>query len=185
MTSMGSRSDAGVFRPADDDRSDLGFGAVVSRESRIRLLNRDGTFNVERRGLHWFESLSAYHALLTMSWPQFFSLLAVWYVVANALFALGYVACGPAALVAPDVEWPPAGFWRAFFFSVQTLATIGYGHIHPAGLAANALVTIESLIGLLGFALFTGLLFARSPAPARASSSPSMRSSLRIAAAAP
>ncbi len=149
----------------DIDRGDLGFGAVVSRESRQRLLNRDGTFNVERAGLSHAESWSAYHTLLTTSWTRFVALLVAFYVVSNTLFAVAYLACGPQALVAPDGDWPGPGFWRAFFFSVQTFATIGYGHVHPTGLAANLLVTLESLYGLLGFALFTGLLFARFSRP--------------------
>ena len=57
----------------EQDLRDLGFGAVVSRESQQRLLNRDGSFNVERKGLTLLESLSPYHVLLTMPWWQFFA----------------------------------------------------------------------------------------------------------------
>lgn len=154
---------ADAARPSAEER-DLGFGAVVASESRKRLLNPDGTFNVARRGLGVWSSLSVYHALLRMSWPRFLATLAGGYLVANALFAAGYLACGPAALVgAAD---PSVGrFLAAFFFSVQTLATIGYGHTYPAGLAANTLVVLESLTGVLGFALATGLLFARFSRP--------------------
>src|SRR5205823_6078076 len=70
-----------------DDSKDLGFGAVVTRESRLRLLNRDGTFNVRRRGLEFFESLSAYHTLLTLSWPRFLLLVAAASFAANLVFA--------------------------------------------------------------------------------------------------
>ena len=61
----------------EQDLRDLGFGAVVSRESQQRLLNRDGSFNVERTGLRFWSSFSAYHAMLTIPWWQFFSATAV------------------------------------------------------------------------------------------------------------
>jgi len=150
--------------PAGEDR-DLGFGSVVSRESRRRLLNRDGSFNVRRGGLRLLESLSPYHQLLGMSWGAFLALLAAAYLVANGLFALGYLACGPDALVHPFTEATGYRFLDAFFFSVQTFATIGYGSIHPVGVAANLLVTLESLVGLVMIALATGLMFARFSAP--------------------
>ena len=150
---------------SEQDLRDLGFGAVVSRESQQRLLNRDGTFNVERRGLPFWSSFSLYHSLLTMPWVRFLLLGVVWYVVANSLFALAYMACGPEALASttPGIERNP--FLRAFFFSVETLSTIGYGNIVPTGIAANMVVTLESLTGLMGFAIITGLLFARLSRP--------------------
>src|SRR5258708_6808776 len=142
----------------EDDR-DLGFGAIVARESQQRLLNQDGSFNVARRGLHFWSSLSVYHSLLTMPWWRFLSIVTGIYFLANTAFAIGYLLCGPNGLTGPSV--PGEGkFLQAFFFSVQTFATIGYGHITPSSLGANIVVTIESLVGLLGFALATGLLFA-------------------------
>jgi inward rectifier potassium channel len=147
-----------------DETRDLGFGSVVSSESRQRLLNRDGTFNVERDGLGFFSSLSLYHSLLTMSWRRFFVIVFILYIGANLIFALAYVLCGEGALAYASGDGIPR-FLQAFFFSVQTFATIGYGHITPAGLAANIVVTVESLVGLLGFALATGLLFSRFSRP--------------------
>ena len=149
----------------EQDLRDLGFGSVVSRESQQRLLNRDGSFNVERKGLSVLESLSPYHVLLTMPWSLFFALGAGWYFLENVLFALLYLACGSGALVstAPGISQHP--FWRAFFFSVETVSTIGYGNIVPVSLAANVLVAVEALTGLAGFALITGLLFARISRP--------------------
>jgi len=73
--------------------------------------------------------------------------------------------CGPGALVNSAEIGITSEFQRAFFFSVETFATIGYGHIIPSGLAAHTLMTLESLVGLLGFALATGLLFARFSRP--------------------
>lgn len=148
----------------EEDR-DLGFGSIVAHESRQRLLNRDGSFNVARRGLSFWTSLSLYHRLLTMSWSKFLSLVALLYLIGNFIFAFAYMACGTDALISsPEVTFKN-DFLRAFFFSVETFATIGYGNIIPTGPAAHVVVTIESLIGLLGFALATGLLFARFSRP--------------------
>ena len=76
-------------RNGPDIDLDLGFGKFVSSKSRRRLLNRDGTFNVRRTGLGFFENVSVYHFLLEISWPGFLALAAVSYILANAAFATG------------------------------------------------------------------------------------------------
>ena len=149
----------------EDARGDFGFGARVAQQSQRRLLNRDGSFNVVREGLPYFRSLSPYHALLTLSWPRFFGLVAAGYFAANLLFAVLYFSCGPHALDGWHTGTPLERFEDAFFFSVQTLATIGYGRMTPNGVVVNLLVTVEALVGLMGFALATGLLFARFSRP--------------------
>jgi inward rectifier potassium channel len=144
---------------------DLGFGTVIGRANEKRLLNRDGTFNQRRRGLPFFKSLSAYHSLLTISWTKFLALVAVSYIAANALFASVFMLCGVDALSGPVPSGTRSVFLRDFFFSIHTLATIGYGNIAPVSLSADVVVAVESLIGLLGLALWTGLLFARFSRP--------------------
>jgi inward rectifier potassium channel len=144
---------------------DLGFGAVVSRESRQRLLNRNGSFNVVRSGLGVLESFAPYHQLLMISWGGFLGLVGLLYLVLNLVFAVAYLACGPEALQGSEMMMLGGRFSRAFFFSVQTFATIGYGQIGPNGLAANMVVTVEALVGLMYQALATGLLFARFARP--------------------
>jgi inward rectifier potassium channel len=151
--------------PGEDARGDLGFGTRVAQQSARRLLNRDGSFNVVRAGLPFHRSLSAYHALLTTSWPRFFVAVAAGYLVVNLLFAGLYLLCGEGALEGARTGSLVARFEDAFFFSVQTLATIGYGRMTPRGTAANVIVTAEALFGLMGFALATGILFARFSRP--------------------
>jgi inward rectifier potassium channel len=150
------------------DPGDLGFGAVVSRESRKRLLNRDGSFNVFREGLSYAKSLSLYHALLTISWARFYLLVSAAFVAVNAIFATAYLACGPSALSGLETGAASTQWVREFFFSVHTLATIGYGNMTPVSLSANIVVALESLVGLLGFGLATGLVFARVSRPTAA-----------------
>ena len=150
--------------PYEDLNRDLGFGAVVAGQ-RQRLLNRDGSFNVMREGLRPWVSLSLYHDLLEITWPRFLGLIVVYYMAMNLLFALAYLGCGLEGIEGAHATTLGGRFLESFFFSVQTFATIGYGGMHPVGLAANLLVTLESLVGLLGFALATGLLFARFSRP--------------------
>lgn len=164
MTAVDDLGRAPATAP-DDPNSDLGFGSVVARESRKRFLNRDGSFNVRREGLPFWQSLSAYHYFLTITWTRFLSYVAATYIVMNAVFAGAYVACGSHALTGFEREPMPLRFVDAFFFSVHTLATIGYGSIAPHNLAANILVTVESLVGLLGFAIVAGIVFARFARP--------------------
>jgi inward rectifier potassium channel len=148
----------------EERERDLGFGAVVSRESEQRLLNRDGTFNVRREGIGFWESINIYQALLTMSWPKLFGLIGAFYLIGNALFAFGYLACGSGALVGATGFTSP--FARAFFFSVETSSTIGYSNLLAAGIPAHVLMMVEVLAGLLSFAVVTGVVFARFSRPA-------------------
>ena len=150
--------------PAEEEK-DLGFGAVVASERKHRLLNRDGSFNVTREGLGIWEALNPYHWLLTMSWPRFFGLLIAFFIVINAVFAVAYILCGNGALATPATGMPEGRFLQAFFFSVETFATIGYGNVYPVGVVANTIMTAESIAGLIGVALTTGIMFARFSRP--------------------
>ena len=148
----------------EEDR-DLGFGAKVARESRLRFLNRDGSFNVRRTGLSRFSTRNLYHFLMTMGWTQFLCWVLLLYFLSNVLFGLLYALLGDSSLVDTSELPIQNAFLRGFFFSVQTFATIGYGTIHPVGLIPNFLVTIESYYSLLANALITGVVFARFARP--------------------
>ncbi|MCB9594797.1 MAG: ATP-sensitive inward rectifier potassium channel 10 [Sandaracinaceae bacterium] len=100
-----------------------------------------------------------YHALQRLSWPTTLTCIVVVYLVLNALFGLGYLAVGGVTSASPE------SFSDAFFFSVQTMGTIGYGTMSPTTPAANGLVVAESVISLLFTALTTGLVFAKFSRP--------------------
>lgn len=104
--------------------------------------------------------LDLYHGLLTVRWSGFFGLLALSYAAFNMAFALLYLLAGDGIGNAR-----PGSFADAFFFSVQTMATIGYGQMYPQSLAANLLVCLEVLLGMSGLALATGVIFARFSRP--------------------
>jgi inward rectifier potassium channel len=154
--------------PDTQEYKDLGFGSVVGGANEKRLLNRDGTFNPKREGIPFWAALNAYHFLLSISWRKFLAVVTAGYLTANLIFALGYLACGPDAIIGQDASRFGGEFGRAFFFSVETLGTIGYGNIQPNGILPNIIVTLESLTGLSVLALGTGLIFARFSRPTAA-----------------
>jgi inward rectifier potassium channel len=101
-----------------------------------------------------------YHFIITRPWWQFFALIAALYAAVNAAFAAAYFA-QPGSIA----QARAGSFADAFFFSVQTFATIGYGAMAPATPFANALVTLEAFAGMLAAALVTGLTFAKFARP--------------------
>jgi inward rectifier potassium channel len=150
--------------PQDRLRQDLGLGGRMADRARARLLNHDGTFNVRRNELGPLHPYNVYHTLLSLTIPRLLALLCLGYLVTNAFFASLYWGCGPGALAGAATP-PLARFEDCVFFSVQTLATIGYGRLVPVTGVANVFVAVEALVGLLGFAIVSGLLFARFTRP--------------------
>jgi inward rectifier potassium channel len=148
----------------EEQRQDLGFGTKIN-QSYARLVNKDGSFNVQRRHEGFWNRLNVYHRLITMGWVPFLTWVFVFYLMANTLFACLYLLMGAANLKGLQDLSLGGTFWGAFFFSAQTLTTVGYGHIAPNGFATSSLAAIESLLGLLLFALATGLVYGRFSRP--------------------
>jgi inward rectifier potassium channel len=126
----------------------------------FHLIARDTADQVVRLGVDraWFSDL--YHRILTVNWPCFFVVGSGLYIAANVVFAALYLL-QPGSIAAAH----PGSFTDAFFFSVQTMATIGYGVMSPATFYANLLMTLETAVGLMIVALTTGLVFARFSRP--------------------
>jgi inward rectifier potassium channel len=143
---------------------DLGFGERAA-EARVRLLNRDGSFNVRRKGLPFFTSFSAYHYLIQISWWKFNALVFISYILVNALFGAIYMAIGTDGLNGVDGHSLAERYLQSVFFSTQTFTTVGFGRIAPVGTLANIAAAFESLSGLLSFALATGLIYGRFSRP--------------------
>ena len=101
-----------------------------------------------------------YHQLLVMGWPSFLAVMALSYLAGNLIFALFYLAGDDAIANAR-----PGSFADAFFFSVQTMATIGYGVMYPQTVYANILMTLETLLGMVTVAIGAGVVFARVSRP--------------------
>lgn len=147
-----------------DEFRDLGLGAKVSNQG-LRMINRDGSFNVKRRGLSFLQSLSVYHSLIRISWLKFNLLLVVSFVAVNGFFAILYMLAGLEHLIGAVGGNPLERFSEAFFFSTQTFTTVGYGRISPAGFLTNSIATFESMAGWLYFAMAAGLFYGRFSRP--------------------
>ncbi len=131
-----------------------------------RLTRKDGSVNLTKTGMPFWERISLYHSLLRMSRGKFLLSVFLFYSTLNVVFAFIYILIGVENLkgIVP-VDDMLNNFEQAFFFSSQTLTTVGYGHISPSGLAANAVASLESFVGILSFALVTGLLYGRFTRP--------------------
>ena len=149
---------------AEENRKDLGFGTQV-HDPDTRLLNRDGSFNVERSGGTFWSRLNIFNRLMVCSWGKFFLLVISFYMILNFIFAGIYGVVGIENLQGADLTSRGSRFMDAFFFSSQTLTTVGYGRIAPVGFGASSVAAIESLLGLLIFALATSLLYGRFSRP--------------------
>ncbi|MDX5427409.1 MAG: ion channel [Bacteroidota bacterium] len=138
-----------------------GLSEKVTGDAR-RVINPDGSFNVRKVG---GKPQSFFQYLIGVSWQRFFFLAVLYFFLVNCLFAGLYLLIGIENLSGVDAHSTWEEFWYAFFFSVHTCTTVGYGSISPVGMAANFLASVESFIGLMGFALITGLLYGRFAKP--------------------
>lgn len=142
---------------------ELGFG-TKNYTNRVRFLNRDGRVNVHRAGLG-AKNIDVYHLLITASKTSLAIVIIVSYIIINLLFACIYYMIGPEFFGGLDATTPSQQFINLFFFSAQTITTLGYGHIYPINNMASTAAAVESLLGLLSFAVATGVLYGRFSRP--------------------
>ncbi len=143
---------------------ELGFGSMASEKGQ-RFINPDGSANARRIGGPLFSASDVFHKLIQMSWHKFFFMVLVCYAIANIIFASLYFSFG-----VQEIGILPSGnaghdFLECFFFSTQCFTTIGFGRVNPQGIGANTVASAEGLIGLLTFAIATGLLYGRFSRP--------------------
>jgi inward rectifier potassium channel len=153
-----------LFKRKSQLDDDLGFGTHPVSANQ-RLMNPDGTSNVKRIGLPVFRISDTYDWLISMSWKEFLMIIFIVYLIVNTLFAFLYISIGIEYLHGADGLTKRDQFFDAFFFSAQTISTVGYGHINPDGFLTSCLAAFESMLGLLAFALATGLLYGRFSRP--------------------
>lgn len=144
--------------------NDFGLGEKASAGA-YRSLNKDGSFNVKKKNVPFFERINFFHDLVSMSWRRFFAIIFLIYISINLLFATIYLMIGAEDLTGIQGSTPLDVFIEAFFFSAQTITTLGYGRVAPVGLLDNIVAAVESLLGLLSFALATGLIYGRFSKP--------------------
>jgi inward rectifier potassium channel len=107
-----------------------------------------------------FDLRDTYHLILTLTWTRFAAFVLAVYVLINLVFAVLYLLGGKCI-----AELPPGSFSEAFFFSVETLATVGYGHMYPDTFYGHCVTTAEIVIGMFGMAVITGVIFVRFSRP--------------------
>ena len=128
------------------------------RQRQIRV--RAGQFEFVKLNAEKFDWRDTYHLILTLSWPQFAGFIFGIYLLINLIFAALYMLDAHAV-----AEMPPGSFLHAFFFSVETLATVGYGHMYPESLYGHTISMLEIMLGMFGLAVITGLIFVRFSRP--------------------
>lgn len=141
-----------------------GFGANSS-DAGERFYHKDGTVNVQRRGVKFFNSLSWYNTMISIPQWKFWSILFGFYIGINLVFAVIYLLVGIEHLGGVMPGSVTKNFTEAFFFSVQTYTTVGYGRISPIGFLTSAIAAMEAFTGVLTFALASGLFYGRFSRP--------------------
>jgi inward rectifier potassium channel len=145
--------------------SNTGFSSIANSIGG-RFFDKDGSANVKKIGVPFFERISWFHALLEMKSWKFLLFVLGFYGIINFIFACLYFWIGVEHLHGiANSSGTLAKFAEVFFFSTQTFTTVGYGRISPVGFLASLVASVEALIGLLSFALATGLFFGRFSRP--------------------
>ncbi|MGA2639371.1 MAG: ion channel [Spirochaetia bacterium] len=140
-------------------------GITQSYDGRVRrIVNRDGSFNVRRHGRR-LQDFHLYQFFIRLSWPAFFAVILAAFFSVTLLFTGLFFAAGIGGLQGIPAGTPIETFLQVFFFSVQTLTTVGYGNIAPRSIEANVVASIGAMLGVLGFAFSAGLLYGRFSRP--------------------
>ncbi len=151
------------FPAADGTNYDPGLTQTYTGPLN-RVVTRDGGFNVQRAGRTWRDA-NPYTFLISTSWTMFSLVVTAAFIVVNFLFAWIYLAVGADHIKGTQAKTATLQFLNLFFFSTHTLTTVGYGNMYPDGPMANAVASVEALLGLMAFAIATGLLFGRFSRP--------------------
>jgi len=141
-----------------------GFG-VNSKDAGARLARKDGSVNIIKEGVSFLDGQSLYHTMLSIPSWKFWTILFTIYLSINVLFALLYLLIGIEHLGGIETGSPFKNFMEAFFFSTQTYTTVGYGRISPIGVLTSAIASFEAFMGVLSFALASGLFYGRFSRP--------------------
>ncbi|HTA27138.1 MAG TPA: ion channel [Bacteroidia bacterium] len=144
--------------------NDTGF-SNKSDTASARFVNKDGSFNIRKTGLGFLNRFSIFQFMLTIPRWKFMGIILAFYIIINLLFTSIYLLVGTDQLQGMIGAAPWVKFKEVYFFSTQTLTTVGYGRVNPIGDGVNIIASIESLTGLLSLAIATGLIYGRFARP--------------------
>lgn len=152
------------INPFSKQNNDTGF-ASNNTETGGRFINKDGSYNLEKEGIPFWNKMSLFHDMLYLPVWKFISVIVLFYLFINLVFTIIYYIIGPAQMqgMIPGSNWKE--FKELYYFSAQTFTTVGYGRINPAGDAANIVAMLEALTGFLSLAIATGLIYGRFSKP--------------------
>jgi inward rectifier potassium channel len=146
------------------ENKDTGFG-VLPNQLGERFVRKDGSFNMIKEGMAYWERISLYSTILKLSWRNFFLLILVFYILVNGFFTFVYWLIGFDQLTGINETKGMSKLLEVFFFCIQTFTTVGYGRINPVGILADITASFQAMLGWLFFALVTGLLYGRFTRP--------------------
>lgn len=146
-------------------RKVVNTGFDNTNQNAGRILNKDGGTNVIKTGIPFFRRYSTFHFLLDISWTKFLVLVFLFFFLINAFFAFIYYWLGTDYIGAGHNLTPFGKYLEAFFFSAQTISSVGYGRLNPLGVGEGFVSSIEAFVGLLLFAVLTGLVYGRYSKP--------------------
>jgi len=143
---------------------DSGFGSNANNYGG-RFITKNGNPNISKSGIGFMDSISWFHTLLNIPRWKFMTIVVIFYFFTNLIFASLYYIIGVEHLKGMSAGTSLEKFGEAFFFSIQTFTTVGYGHVSPSGFLTSFTAAIEALFGLLSFAIATGLFYGRFSKP--------------------
>lgn len=153
------------INPFSHLNNNTGFSNKTSDIGSGRFINKDGSYNLLKEGMPFWKRISVFHDMLNLPSWKFTSVILIFYVLINLIFTFLYFISGPDQITGlPNLTgWQL--FKELFYFSTETLTTVGYGRVNPVGDWANIMAGIESLTGLLSLAIATGLIYGRFSKP--------------------
>lgn len=152
------------INPFSKANNDTGFGTNVDSYGG-RFINRDGTYNLQKTGVSFWNRFSIFHSMLNMPLWKFITVIVLFFLSINLLYTIIYLLIGVQDFqgIIAVTKWQE--FKELYFFSTETFTTVGYGRVNPIGDGANMVAAIEAMSGFLSFAVATGLIYGRFAKP--------------------
>lgn len=152
------------INPFSKTNNDTGFGTNASSYGG-RFINRDGSYNLRKDGVSYFNRFSIFHTMLNMPTWKFITVIVLFFLSINLLYTFIYILIGIDGFTGLIAETKWQEYKEIFFFSTETFTTVGYGRVNPVGNGVNLIAAIQAMNGLLSFAVATGLIYGRFAKP--------------------
>jgi len=152
------------INPFSKTNNDTGFGTNVSSYGG-RFINRDGSYNLQKVGVSFWNRFSLFHSMLNMPLWKFITVIVLFFLSINLLYTIIYIVIGTDGFqgIVATTRWQQ--YKELYFFSTETFTTVGYGRVNPMGDGVNMVAAIEAMSGFLSFAVATGLIYGRFAKP--------------------